>query len=143
MVDRYKEEKPVAESGIMVLSRLLVGLTKNKEKEKKMVDTMTVEKIAQVAHEANRAYCESIGDNSQIPWDGAPQWQKDSAVDGVKFHLNNPDSQPQDSHENWLKLKYAEGWKYGEVKDPEKKEHPCCVSYDQLPIEQRKYCFNS
>lgn len=98
---------------------------------------MTVEKIAEVAHEANRAYCDSIGDNSQISWGGAPDWQKDSAVDGVKFHLNNPDSLPQDSHENWLKLKYAEGWKYGEVKSVGKKEHPCCVSYDQLPVEQR------
>lgn len=98
---------------------------------------MNIEKIAKVAHEANRAYCESIGDNSQIPWGRAPDWQRESAIDGVKFHLNNPDSQPQDSHENWLKLKFAEGWKYGEVKAVGKKEHPCCVPYDELPIEQR------
>lgn len=98
---------------------------------------MNIEKIAQVAHETNRAYCESIGDNSQIPWDSAPDWQKESAVDGVKFHLDNPDSQPQDSHENWLKVKYADGWKYGEIKSEGKKEHPCCVSYEELPTEQR------
>ncbi len=102
-----------------------------------MVDTITVEKIAQVCHEANRAYCESIGDNTQLTWGNAPLWQKDSAVDGVKYHIDNPDSQPQDSHENWLKLKYSEGWKYGEVKSEGKKEHPCCAPYDELPIEQR------
>jgi len=41
---------------------------------------MTTEQIAQVCHEANRAFCSSIGDNSQHAWDAAPQWQRDSAV---------------------------------------------------------------
>ncbi len=98
---------------------------------------MNIEKIAQVAHETNRAYCESIGDNSQKHWDISPSWQQESAINGVKFHIDNPDSQPQNSHENWLKVKYAEGWKYGEVKSEGKKEHPCCVSYKELPTEQR------
>ena len=98
---------------------------------------MDIEKIAEVAHETNRAYCHTIGDNSQIPWGGAPQWQKDSAINGVQFHLDNPDAGPSGSHENWLKVKYAEGWKYGEAKDPDKKEHPCCVPYGELPIGQR------
>lgn len=98
---------------------------------------MNIEKIAQVAHETNRAYCETIGDNSQAPWENAPEWQKNSAIDGVNFHLNNPNSQPQDSHENWLKLKDSEGWKYGKVKSEGKREHPCCVPYNQLPAEQR------
>lgn len=98
---------------------------------------MNIEKIAGVAHETNRAYCESIGDNSQASWSLAPEWQRTSAIDGVEFHLNNPESQPQDSHENWLKLKESEGWKYGEVKSEGKKEHPCFVPYDQLPLEQR------
>lgn len=99
--------------------------------------SMDIEKIAEVAHETNKAYCETIGDDSQMHWDLAPTWQKDSAINGVNFHLNNPDSQPQDSHENWLKEKYADGWKYGEVKDVGKKEHPCCVPYDKLPVKQR------
>ena len=98
---------------------------------------MNIIKIAEVAHETNRAYCESIGDNSQVSWSLAPEWQRASAIDGVEFHLNNPDSLPQDSHENWLKLKESEGWKYGKVKSEGKKEHPCFVPYDQLPLEQR------
>lgn len=97
---------------------------------------MTKQDIAQVAHEMNRAYCQAIGDNTQPSWEDAPQWQKDSAIKGVYFHLDNPDASPSASHESWLKQKEAEGWKYGEVKDAEKKEHPCYVSYDQLPVEQ-------
>lgn len=98
---------------------------------------MNIEKIAQVAHEINKAFCSSIGDDSQPEWKDAPQWQKDSAIVGVQFHLDNPDASPSASHENWLKQKEEEGWKYGEVKNPETKEHPCFVSYENLPVEQR------
>ena len=98
---------------------------------------MNKEQVAKVAHEMNKAFCESIGDNSQPNWDDAPQWQKDSALLGVQFHLGNPDASPSASHDSWLKQKEQDGWKYGEIKDPEKKEHPCFVSYHQLPVEQR------
>jgi len=36
-----------------------------------------------------------------------------------------------------MKQKRDDGWVYGEVKDPERKTHPCMVPYDDLPIEQR------
>ena len=98
---------------------------------------MTVEQIAEVAHETNRAYCRTIGDNSQPCWTESPDWQKTSAINGVKFHIENPDAGYSASHESWLKEKYADGWTYGEVKDPGKKEHPCCMPYRDLPAEQK------
>ena len=99
--------------------------------------SLSIEEIAKVCHEANRGYCKALGDDSQLPWDEAPQWAKTSAINGVRFHLDNPNAGPSGSHENWLKEKEKEGWKYGELKDPEKKEHPCFVPYDQLPKEQQ------
>lgn len=98
---------------------------------------MSTADIAQTAHELNKAYCESIGDNSQPSWEDAPEWQKSSAINGVKFHLENPDASPSASHDSWLKQKEEEGWTFGLIKDPEKKRHPCFVPYDQLPVEQR------
>ena len=98
---------------------------------------MNVEQIAKTCHEVNRAYCSSIGDNSQPAWEDAPEWQKESAKNGVKFHLGNPNSKPSDSHENWMAEKEKDGWKYGPVKNPEIKEHPCMVPYEQLPVEQQ------
>jgi len=98
---------------------------------------MTVEQLAVVCHEANRAYCKVIGDNNQPPWEDAPKWQRDSARNGVLFHLNNPDASPSQSHDEWLKEKTTTGWTYGPVKDTEKKKHPCCVSYDALPDKQK------
>ena len=98
---------------------------------------MEIHEIAQVAHEINKAFCESIGDHSQLTWDEAPVWQIISAINGVEFHLCNPDASPSASHDSWLKQKEQDGWKYGEVKDAEKKEHPCFVPYEQLPVQQQ------
>ena len=98
---------------------------------------MVVEKIARVAHEVNRAYCEALGDFSQPAWKDAPGWQIESAVVGVKMHIENPDAGPEASHESWMKQKKADGWVYGEVKDPEKKTHPCLVPFHDLPVEQQ------
>ncbi len=95
------------------------------------------EMIARFCHEVNRAYCEAIGDPTQVSWEEAEQWQRDSAVNGVTAVLSNPTGTPADSHANWLAHKEADGWTYGPVKDPAKKEHPCMVPYDQLPKEQR------
>lgn len=94
--------------------------------------------VARIAHEANRAYCQSIGDNSQSAWEDAPAWQRESVIAGVKAHIDSGLTMtPEQSHESWLAHKAADGWKYGPVKDTDKKEHPCFVPYDQLPIEQR------
>lgn len=93
--------------------------------------------IAKVAHEINRAYCAALGDETQVAWEDAPEWQRASAVAGVEMHLANPDATPEQSHESWLAQKLADGWEYGEVKDAHKKQHPCCVPYDQLPPEQK------
>lgn len=102
---------------------------------------MTKENIAQVAHELNKAYCESIGDNTQPSWDEAPEWQRSSAINGVQFHLDTPDAKPSASHESWLKQKQEEGWKYGPVKNAETKEHPCYVRYEELPVSQQSKDF--
>lgn len=92
---------------------------------------------ARLAHEANRAYCESIGDTSQQAWEHAPEWQKASALNGVLAIAVNPDMTPEQCHQNWSAMKVAEGWVYGDVKDETARTHPCLVAYDQLPAEQR------
>ena len=98
---------------------------------------MKILAIAMLCHAANRAYCEALGDHSQVAWADAPDWQQKSAIAGVNFVLQNPDAPPSASHQSWLAVKEADGWKYGAVKDADKKEHPCFVPYDQLPVEQR------
>lgn len=93
--------------------------------------------IARVAHEVNAAYCAALGDKTQTNWEEAPQWQKDSAIAGVELHLADPNLGVDASHQAWLEHKRAEGWTYGPLKDPVKKEHPCFVPYADLPAEQK------
>ena len=102
-----------------------------------MIEGRSVNYIAKLAHSVNKAYCESIGDNSQVSWDDAPEWQKTSAINGVKFHLKNKDSKPEDSHNSWLAEKKKDGWKYGYEKDIKKKEHPCFLPYNQLSVQHQ------
>lgn len=97
---------------------------------------MNVEQIAKICHEVNRAYCAATGDDSQQPWEDAPEWQRKSVVMGVEFHLSG-ERQPSDSHVSWMNQKIADGWIWGPVKDEVKKEHPCMVPYHELPVEQQ------
>lgn len=97
---------------------------------------MDMEGIARVAHEVNRAYCQALGDMSQPAWEDAPEWQRASARMGVDLHTMG-DFGPEASHIAWMKQKLDEGWKYGPVKDPEKKEHPCLVPFSMLPVDQQ------
>lgn len=94
--------------------------------------------IAKVCHQANKAWCEVVGDNSQKDWDEAEQWQRDSAVKGVQFKIDNPDAGHDAQHNSWMQEKVDAGWVYGETKDAEAKTHPCIVPFDQLPEFQQK-----
>jgi RyR domain len=94
-----------------------------------------LEACAQAAHEVNRAYCIALGDMSQPSWEDAPDWQKSSARNGVNGVLAG--NTPEQSHESWLEEKRATGWRFGPVKNPETREHPCFVPYAELPPAQR------
>ncbi len=98
---------------------------------------MTVEQIARICHEVNRAYCAAIGDDSQVSWEDAPAWQKVSAVTGVKFVMDNPFAGPETQHNAWMSLKLHDGWRYGVKKDGQARVHPCLLPYDELPREQK------
>lgn len=97
---------------------------------------MKIELIAQACHENNRVFCLMLGDESQLPWDQAPQAIRESAIKGVEFYLQHRCT-PQEQHAEWRRHKEAQGYVYGEVKDDKAKTHPCIVDYDQLPSAQR------
>lgn len=99
--------------------------------------TLTAVTVAKICHQANKAYCESIGDTTQNDWERAPEWQRKSCINGVIFHWNTIGSKPGDSHVNWMKEKVRDGWTYGAHKDEDKKQHPCMVPFDQLPQDQQ------
>ncbi len=96
---------------------------------------MTNEEIARICHEVNRGLCEALGDYSQTPWETAPEWQRESALEGVKNALAG--AEPHESHERWCKQKVTDGWVWGALKMPDMKTHPCLVGFDELPVTQQ------
>lgn len=56
-----------------------------------------VELIASVCHEANRGFCAAMGDPVSAAWDEASEHIKESARNGVLFHMED-DHQPEKTH---------------------------------------------
>lgn len=97
-----------------------------------------LERIAKVAHEMNRTWCESINDGMKnVPWEETTEQYQNGIMEGVAFVLSTPNIKESDSHENWLSAKKADGWVWGPAKDESKKEHPCMLPYSELPAEQK------
>lgn len=101
-----------------------------------MIAKEYLDQIAQVCHEANRAYCATLGDHSQKSWAEAPEWQRSSARMGVDLHMMG-DFGPEASHVAWMRNKISEGWVHGLVKDEVAKTHPCIIPFDGLSKEQQ------
>lgn len=92
--------------------------------------------VAKICHEANRAFCETMGDYSHAPWDNSDVDQQDLMLEGVMFALTGP-REVDELHENWRKKKEDQGWTYGLVKNQERKEHPNMKDFELLPFEEQ------
>lgn len=98
---------------------------------------MTETEIARVVHEVLRAHNIAHGDDSLPPWEDAADWQRDSSMAAVKFHLEHPDATAAATHDNWMAQKYADGWVFGDTKDAQAKTHPALIPFDDLPAHEK------
>ena len=96
-----------------------------------------IEKVAEVVHEVNKAYCEFLNDDSQEHWEDAPDYARESAIAGVQAVIDNPDVTAAQQHANWMEHKLKDGWKHGKKKDGRKKTHPCLLPFNKLKKEQQ------
>jgi RyR domain-containing protein len=95
-----------------------------------------VERVAQVVHEANRAWDKVRGVPVGPPWEQAEDWQREAAIKDVRLTLAGaPASQ---LHEAWRQRKLAEGWTPGAVKDRQAKTDPMLVPYTDLSGEDQR-----
>lgn len=100
-------------------------------------DIHTLMAIGEAVHEAVRALQRHLGDPVNPPWAEAGQHLRDSTLDGVRAILRGEVTRPEQSHENWLAFKRADGWVYGLEKNTQAKTHPCLVPFAELPKEQQ------
>ena len=45
----------------------------------------------------------------------------------------------ENNHNHWARKRIDEGWRYGEKRDDDAKEHPDLVPYGQLPQSEKEY----
>lgn len=93
--------------------------------------------IAQVCHAANSGFCKTLGDDSHPSWEDLDDEVKNSAIEGVKFTIDNPSCTSEGQHNKWMETKISQGWVYGAVKDSEKKTHPSLVPYQDLSLTEK------
>lgn len=97
---------------------------------------LEIELCARAAHEVNRSYCHSMNDHSHVAWSATPTHLQAVAKQAVIGIVTN-DHNAKQSHDAWVAAKLADGWRVGDTKNDEKKEHPCLVEWDNLPFEQQ------
>lgn len=102
------------------------------------METLTIEQMARVCHEAYRGYCEAVGDFSQKTWIGVDHRQRVNAINGTAFVLLNPGAVASTRHEAWMRDKLRDGWAHGRVEDIEEKEHPDLLPFEELPLTQQR-----
>ena len=96
---------------------------------------LTVEQIAEICHEANRAYQKVLGEPLNKSWDSESEDLRQSAMHGVRVVQEG--NGLASLHEQWCMVKEAQGWEWGPKLDREKKLHPNLVPWDQLPDSQK------
>lgn len=103
--------------------------------------TLSHEQVAMICHEAHRAFCAAMGDTTIDPWDKALDYQRQSAIAGIKAIAESDDIRraidPERLHESWLENALRTGWRYGEVKDREKKTHPALLPWKALSDNEK------
>jgi hypothetical protein len=45
----------------------------------------------------------------------------------------------KNAHEIWARERILEGWNFGPTRNDQRKEHPCLISYEDLPESDRVY----
>ncbi len=101
-------------------------------------DPALVARIAEVVHEALRAWKLSAGEESHPHWNEAPEWMRSSTLESVRFRIANPSAPASVEHERWMAERARDGWRRGPEKDETAKTHPMMIPYAELPEDERK-----
>jgi hypothetical protein len=100
---------------------------------------MDFETITKLIYEAARKEAEwSKRPIIPEPWEDRDNAFKKQMVDVVRKYIESDKlPSPEEAHNSWMKAYLNMGWKYGEVRDAEKKTHPDLVPFYELPKDER------
>jgi hypothetical protein len=97
------------------------------------------ERRAKFVYEAARVEAEAS--NRRIvpePWmDREAPFREQFVKTIERICADGYETTPEREHDSWWRAYEAMGWKYGPVRDRERKEHPDMVPYNDLTIDER------
>lgn len=92
--------------------------------------------LAKICHEAQRAFCQTMGDFSHPNWDLTSPWYQKVMVECVTFVFNKV-SDVNQLHIFWSSQMTALGWSYGLVFNEKEKEHPNLKNFNDISFEEQ------
>lgn len=93
--------------------------------------------IGRICHEANRLFRKHIGEDPGPSWSSLTAHERRLIEQAVEYRMQNPTTTPEQMHEEWVRVKESEGWKFGPFKDSKNKLHPNLVPYNDLSADQK------
>lgn len=101
---------------------------------------LKVRDLAKICYEAVKSYAETQNDHHHRRWNNLAEEHKQTLVDGVLFHITNPEAGPEAAHLMRCSHLMEKGWRWGPVKAIEDRQSPLLVAFDNLSgVQQMKY----
>jgi len=93
--------------------------------------------VGKICHEVHRAYCKEINSKTQPEWVNITNQHKEVILNSVKQILDGKINSPDESHNNFIKVKEEQGWVYSEKYSIENKTNPRLVPFENLSSKDR------
>jgi len=85
------------------------------------------------------------GDEHRLPWIFATKVEQQSMREVVNLCLKGQLISANQIHDAWVLSYFKAGWKFGPIRDYDKKVHPSLVPYDRLSVFEKtklELCFS-
>mgnify|MGYP003640624765 CR=1 FL=1 len=96
-----------------------------------------IKQVAKTAHATHRAYCIEMGIPTQPKWNDVESEHKQVVCNSVNLILIGHIDTVEESHDEFIKFKHSQGWRFGEIYSIENKINPRMVAFSRLTLEQR------
>ena len=69
---------------------------------KNFMPKLKIEEVARITYEACRAIRIAQGKNDRLHWEDVSEFYRNLHIEGVKWALNHPTTDPIDAHDKWM-----------------------------------------
>lgn len=96
-----------------------------------------ITRLAEAAHNANKAYCEAMTGENPPSWKMVKQDDRERYIRAVANALDLKLKDPEQMHKAWSMQMMQNGWEFGEKKSDEEKTHPNLIPWESLPEKEK------